>query len=273
VTFWSGERLDSELPALITPYNKSQIDCAAYRLRLGSQVFVTSDEILGGEPLKGLRTYLGRNKAPFPLSISGSNSVRIPPGQFGFLLTEEEVKVPGNALAWISIRTTYKFRGLINVSGFHVDPGWCGKLIFSVYNAGPAPVHLTRGEDLFLILYSDLGRDKSEVPCSTGDYAYHGGRGRQASIPSDLISNMAGQVFSPMYLEREMRELKNKFIRLEVIGTALLSVVLSALAYYFWKQPETSKQSQPPTIVNNYPTPAPSPSVSGEKKGTPQKKQ
>src|SRR4051812_29961685 len=185
MTFWSGERLESELPALITPYSGSQLDCAAYRLRLGSQAFVTSDEILSGDPLKGLRTYLGKNRAPYPLSISGSsNSIRIPPGQFAFLLTEEEVKVPANALAWISIRATYKFRGLLNVSGFHVDPGWCGKLIFSVYNAGPAAVHLTRGEDLFLILYSDLGHEESKVPCSTGVHVYHGTRGRQAAIPS-----------------------------------------------------------------------------------------
>ena len=48
----------------------------------------------------------------------------IPPGQFAFLLTEEVVSVPPDALAFISIRAKTKFRGLVNVSGFHVDPGY-----------------------------------------------------------------------------------------------------------------------------------------------------
>ena len=59
------------------------------------------------------------------------------PGQFAFLLTDEIVEVPDSAMALISIKAKIKWRGLINVSGFHVDPGFKGRLIFSVYNAGP----------------------------------------------------------------------------------------------------------------------------------------
>lgn len=54
----------------------------------------------------------------------------IPKGQFALLITEEIVKVPNNALAFISFKAKYKYKGLINVSGFHVDPGWYGKLTF-----------------------------------------------------------------------------------------------------------------------------------------------
>jgi dCTP deaminase len=43
-----------------------------------------------------------------------------------------------------------KQRGLVNVSGFHVDPGYSGKLLFSVYNAGPRSIVLTRGEPVFV---------------------------------------------------------------------------------------------------------------------------
>jgi dUTPase len=72
----------------------------------------------------------------------------IPPGQFAFLLTEEVVSVPADALAFISVRARTKFRGLVNVSGFHVDPGYRGQLTFSVFNAGPAPIHLKRSANL-----------------------------------------------------------------------------------------------------------------------------
>jgi dCTP deaminase len=73
-------------------------------------------------------------------------------------LTEEVVRIPPDVLGFISLRTTWKFRGLINVSGFHVDPGFHGNLIYAVYNAGPAPVHLARGMDLFLIWFAELDK-------------------------------------------------------------------------------------------------------------------
>jgi hypothetical protein len=40
-------------------------------------------------------------------------------------------------MAFISMRTAFKFKGLVNISGFHVDPGYKGKLIFAVFNASP----------------------------------------------------------------------------------------------------------------------------------------
>jgi dCTP deaminase len=48
--------------------------------------------------------------------------------------------------------------GLINVSGFHVDPGFYGKLIYAVYNAGPSEIHLSRGTEMFLIWFADLDK-------------------------------------------------------------------------------------------------------------------
>jgi dCTP deaminase len=88
--------------------------------------------------------------------LTAGQGFTIPAGQFGFILTEERVTVPKEAIAFISIRARYKFRGLVNVSGFHVDPAYEGRLIFAVFNAGPGPVHLSQGEECFLIWYADL---------------------------------------------------------------------------------------------------------------------
>src|SRR5439155_21170679 len=84
--------------------------------------------------------------------------VTIPPGQFGLLITEEEVITPNDAIAFISVRSHIKFRGLVNVSGFHVDPGYKGKLKFSVYNAGSQTIVLEVGEPAFIIWFADLDR-------------------------------------------------------------------------------------------------------------------
>src|SRR6266853_4211041 len=147
MSFWSGEKIASNLASLFTPSDPKRIDCSAYTLTLGPEVFVTTDQRFDDDPERGLKLYL-----------DAGDQCRIPPGQFAFLLTEEVITIPGNAIAFISIRARYKFKGLVNVSGFHVDPGWKGRLIFGVYNAGPSPVVLSRGAEMFLIWFADLDR-------------------------------------------------------------------------------------------------------------------
>lgn len=189
MAFWSGEKLAVELPDLIAPYRPNHLDCASYRLSVGEQAFVTSDKLSSHVPEAELITFLG---AP------PKNLLRIGPGQFAFLLTDEIVEVPANALALISMRAKYKFKGLINVSGFHVDPGWKGKLLFSVYNAGPASILIEKGEALFLIVYSDL--DCTSVK----PHLYDGHAQGQATIKTDLISGLNSQVFSPQILQQKL---------------------------------------------------------------------
>ena len=63
--------------------------------------------------------------------------------------TREEVRIPSNVLAFISIKASVKFDGLVNISGFHVDPGFHGRLKFSVYNAGSQPIFLQIGQPAF----------------------------------------------------------------------------------------------------------------------------
>lgn len=189
MAFWSGEKLRQELPHLISDYRADQIDCASYRLRLGEEVYVTPvAEAAGGSgPTK---SYLKRIGSP----------CIIPPGQFAFLLTEEVVSVPADAIGFISMRSKVKFRGLVNVSGFHVDPGYTGKLIFSVFNAGPSPIHLARGDDWFVIWYADLDRLSKDVKSGQG----------LETISSDLINPIAGQLQSMEGLESRISENEKK---------------------------------------------------------------
>jgi len=167
--FWGGERLRSELGPLISDYSPDRLDRASYRLRVGPEVYVSPT----GEPDDP------RNKPK--TQLTEGQGFTIPAGQFGFVLTEETVRVPVEAIAFISIRAGYKFRGLVNVSGFHVDPNYEGRLIFAVFNAGPGPVHLSRGEECFLIWYADLDQP-SQVEKRRG----------YDNIPSELTGRIAG---------------------------------------------------------------------------------
>lgn len=193
MAFWSGERLAIELPNLIYPYDPQSIDCASYRLRVGGQAFVTSDHFSTSAPSAPIISVF----QPAP-----NHTLQIPPGQFAFLLTDEKVAVPHNAIALISIRAKHKFKGLINVSGFHVDPGWNGQLIFSIYNAGPNPVIIEDKQDMFLIVYADLDQATTKV--------YTGIANGRARIEPHLVEGMNSQVFSPQMLQREMEALKSE---------------------------------------------------------------
>lgn len=194
MSFWSGEKLAIELSkGLISPYDPTNIDCASYRLCVGEEAFVTSDKFQTSAPGDPLITKLGQ--VP-------QHTLRIHPGQFAFLLTKEVVTVPNNAIALISMRAKFKFQGLINVSGFHVDPGWCGKLLFSVYNAGANEVIVSKDEQLFLIVYSSLDQESEKI--------YKGSSQNQKNINTELIKGMTGQVFSPLMLQRKIEALRTE---------------------------------------------------------------
>jgi dCTP deaminase len=220
--FWSGEALGERLPNLIDPYSEDLIDCAAYTLKIGHEVYV-SPNTHSTDPQSVTVRRLGDGEA-----------FTIPPGQFAFLLTEEIVTVPPDAMAFISMKAKIKFRGLINVSGFHVDPGFTGKLIFSVFNAGPLTVHLRQGQPTFLIWYAGLDRTSSKIRKAP----------EQLSIPAEIITGVSGELQSFESLSSKIKDVEKSMMDrvhsvereqtyYRVIGAVALGVVLVVLASWF----------------------------------------
>src|SRR5688572_11980066 len=108
--FWSTETLKKRLPDIIDPYNPEAVVSCAYELSVGEEAFVTGDE--------AQKTILKEGET-FP----------IPPGQVAVIMTRETITAPADALGLLSAKFSWKLRGLINVSGFHVDPGFHGRLV------------------------------------------------------------------------------------------------------------------------------------------------
>ena len=185
--FWSGETLIERSTSLVDPFDPKRVDCAAYTLTVGSEVYVSpSDETTD-------------SKAVTIRQLAQGGAFTIPPGQFAFLITEETVSVPSDALAFISIRAKTKFRGLVNVSGFHVDPGFHGQLTFAVFNAGPLTVHLKQGQPIFLIWYASLDRKstlKKDDPVKRG-------------LDIGLINSISGEVQSFASLSNRIENVEN----------------------------------------------------------------
>jgi dCTP deaminase len=84
--------------------------------------------------------------------------ISLQPGQFAILTCFEEINIPDDILAFIALKTTFKFQGLVNISGFHVDPTHKGTLLFAVQNVGPSDIRLKYKEPTFTIFFAELAK-------------------------------------------------------------------------------------------------------------------
>jgi len=91
-------------------------------------------------------------------------------------------------------------RGLVNVSGFHIDPGYKGKLIFSVFNAATTEIIISRGERMFMLWYCNL--DNQTTDLYSGDYQY------RDKILDKEIMNLQGPTYNPTSLAERVRILE-----------------------------------------------------------------
>ena len=183
MAFWSSEKLKDRIPSgeLVTPFDEKRITHCAYELGVGDQAFVTS------------------NPSDKTLVAAGTK-IAIPPGQFGLLITQESVAVPNDCIAFISIRAGSKFQGLVNVSGFHVDPGYKGKLMFAVYNAGSKNIVVDQGQRLFMIWFADLDQETKNPYDKAG----------REGITAEDVMKIQGDVASPAELNRKIEIIRSE---------------------------------------------------------------
>lgn len=167
----------------------------AVDLALGEEIFISSE--------KEIRR------------LEASESIAIDPGDFAVLSTDEIIDMPSNITALISLRFKYKLRGLINVSGFHIDPNYCGRVIFAMYNAGPSPVYLRRGDEPFMITFANISD-----PIKGNR---HGGTDAEMmGIEPDLLSGLQGRTASLENLDDRVNELQNRQRILIAISIGIL---------------------------------------------------
>ena len=116
-------------------------------------------------------------------------------------------------------------KGLVNVSGFHVDPGFEGRLIFSVYNAGPRSIILDHGSKCFMIWFAKL---------STSADAHKGTHKDQNGIKSKYIEALKGNLASPNVLLDRIKSNENKLTNVLWALTLLigLGITLTVKALY-----------------------------------------
>lgn len=182
MSFWSTQSIRDRGSAIIDPFNEDDAREGSYPLKMGPQAAISCDPA----ELKNLS--------------ETDSSIFIPSGQFALLLTEERIRLPLNTIAFISLKTRLKKKGLINVSGFHVDPGYSGRLKFWVYNAGNQTIPIQRGDHAFAIWLSSLDKEDSRPFARNGT--------DNDKITSDDLVAMQGTRASPAALKAEIDSIR-----------------------------------------------------------------
>lgn len=179
-------------------YDEECLDSIMYDLRLGKENYITP---VGQKLLE-----------------KDSEFITIEPGQTAILTTYEHIKLPSDIFSMITIKFTHKSKGLINISGFHVDPGFFGYLVFSVFNAGKRSITFHFKDQVFSILFYQLHRD---VPIKDRAFEH---------IPTSIITYYEGATFpSILELEKKINEHSTQIGFLKVIIVGLFLAVVTIL--------------------------------------------
>ena len=249
MAYWSSEKLKDRIPAgeILAPYDEKRVTNCGYEMGVGDQAFVTS------------------NPSDKTLVAAGSKIV-IPPGQFGLLITQEVVAVPNDCIAFISIRAGSKFQGLVNVSGFHVDPGYKGRLMFAVYNAGSKNIVFDQGQRLFIIWFADLDRETEDTYKKVGC----------KNITAEDVMKIQGEVASPAELKRKIESIELQLNHTTWLFAAIvLFFIGGAIKDYFDGRKDVAFFGGRPAPVQAPPEPkkaadaAPQPKIKADASSTP----
>ncbi len=236
--FWSGDKIKQNLNSLIElegdqQADENQIQCAAVCLRVGPEIYITNQDAKD-------------NKGNTRITLKPNEQFMIPPGQFAFILTEEFVRVPKDAIGFISCKARLKFKGLVNVSGFHVDPGYYGRIIFGLYNTGPGDIALSRGSDAFLLWFAELESQAAAKYVRSGEK-------ENSSISDELVTGISGEIFSPINVKKRIDDLKDSLADIKAYVQKQLFIFLGVILLVIFRGPILNliSNNEQPNAINN----------------------
>ncbi len=119
------------------------------------------------------------------------------------------------------MKSGLKNSGLVNVSGFHVDPGYRGKLLFAVFNAGPQTITVRCDQDAFLIWFARLDT-------ATEEYARTKAGFRE--IDTTLMGLIPAETASLNSLTKRMDRLDQRISYVRGIFALAATVIAGAIA-------------------------------------------
>ena len=183
-------------------YEDGCVRQSSYDLRLGGEAYVVGESI--------------------PRKLDNDDPYLVlKPGQFAILTCYEKISLPREIMGFITLRNPYKMQGLVNVSGFHVDPTFQEQLVFAVQNVGATDIRLKYMEPTFTIFFAKV--DKNTDPDV-----------RRASFRSGItledIAQLGGSTITLGKLKEEMDRLRRTvFVYAPIIVAATIALIVALL--------------------------------------------
>ncbi len=182
-------------------FNADLVNQCSYDLRLGAEAYVV------GEP------------APIKLKQREPYLV-LPPGQFAILTCFEKIRLPHDVMAFITLRNRYKMQGLVNVSGFHVDPTFEEQLVFAVQNVGTTDVRLKYMEPTFTIFFARVENNTSPTKEKESP---------RSGITLQDINQLGGSTITLTKLKKEIDQIRTMLLVYAPFAVAATAALIIAL--------------------------------------------
>lgn len=135
------ERLSSGGLDLIAPYKTENLRASSYDLTVGDEY------------------YIGQTDASYSFetqSLGPYKSITIPPHAVCFILSTEQIHLPPDITARVSLRMSHIYAGLVLTSQPPFDPKYNGKVVVMLHNLSSASYHLKRGDRIATIEFTKL---------------------------------------------------------------------------------------------------------------------
>lgn len=133
---------------LVDPYDEENLRGSSYDLTIGSEYYIDS-----GNAFNSLETQPLRN----------GQSFSIPPHAICFILTTENIQLPKDITAKVSLRMAHIYAGMVLTSQPPFDPEYNGKAIVMLHNLSSAPAYLKGGDRIATIEFSRLENPKQST--------------------------------------------------------------------------------------------------------------
>ena len=163
----------------------------------------------------GDEVYVSGRATPTRLSETEPYVV-LEPGQFALVKTLELITMPYDLVGLISIRSRFKMQGLVNISGFHVDPNFHGPLFFAVQNVGPSEIRLRYKDEVFMIMWASVQTTDANLGPKKGPQR----------VTLDQMAQLGGATQTISSLREQIRSLE---VQLRIYGGIVAAALVGIL--------------------------------------------
>lgn len=124
----------------LDPFHEDGLQPASYDMRLHWKILVSPTRFERGRVI----------------DLRAEPGLKVEPGRFVGVLTEEILGMPPDIAARFGLRSEFTRHGLVAFGGIQIDPGFKGRLAISLFNAGPEPIEMEAGRKMFTVEFQRL---------------------------------------------------------------------------------------------------------------------